>query len=129
MEQKGELDQIGAQALLVTFAEPSLLEKKMMHDLNNPFPLLLDPEKKTYRRWGMGRTTPFGAVLSPELNIRYFRLLMKGERFLGLAPDMLQLGGDFVVGPDGRISFSHVMTNNGDRPSVSLLVEKLRASA
>jgi peroxiredoxin len=129
MERKDEVEQIGAQVLLVTFAEPSLLEKKMMHDLQNPFPPLIDPSKETYRRWGMGKTNAFGAVLSPELNVRYLNLLIKGERFLGLAPDMLQLGGDFVVDRRGRISFAHVMTNNGDRADVSRLVDQLRTAA
>jgi peroxiredoxin len=129
MEQKEGIDRIGAQVMLVTFAEPSLLEKKMMHDLKNPFPLLLDPAKEAYRRWGLGRTNLFGAVLSPELNVRYVKLLIKGERFLGLAPDMLQLGGDFVVDRQGRIAFAHALTNNGDHAAVPHLIDQLRAAA
>ena len=89
MEQKDEFDCLGAQVLLVTFAEPSLLEKKMMRALKDPFPRLLDPAKETYRRWGLGKTSPFGAYLSPDLSVRYFKLHIKCEKFLGLAPDML----------------------------------------
>jgi peroxiredoxin len=129
MEQREEVDRVGAQVLLVTFAEPSLLEKKMMHDLKNPFPLLLDPTKEAYRRWGLGKVSPFGAYLSPDLSVRYVKLLLKGERFLGLAPDMLQLGGDFVVDRQGRIAFAHAMTNNGDQAAVPVLLDELRAAA
>jgi hypothetical protein len=129
MEQKEQIDRIGAQVLLVAFAEPSLLEKKMMHDLHNPFPLLLDPARESYRRWGLGKVSPFGAYLSPELSVRYIKLLVKGERFLGLAPDMRQLGGDFVVGREGRIAFAHAMTNNGDQAAVPVLIDQLRAAA
>lgn len=86
IEQKDEIERLRAQVLLVTHAAPSLLEQKMMHDLNNPFPLLLDSEKSAYRRWGLGETNLAGSVLSPSLNWRYLKLLLRGERFLGTAP-------------------------------------------
>lgn len=101
----------------------------MLHGLDVPFPLLLDRSKRCYARWGMGRTNVFGAMLSPSLNWRYLRLLLRGERFLGVAPDMLQLGGDFVVDPEGRIAFAHTMRNAGDRAHVSELIQALRRVA
>lgn len=54
-------------------------------------------------------------MLSPSLNWRYLKLLAGGERFLGLAPDMYQLGGDFVLDGQGYLRFAHRMRNNGDR--------------
>lgn len=128
-EQKEEIAWVAARVLLVTSAEPSVLEKKMTHDLSVPFPLLLDLEKGPYRRWGLGKTNVFGAMVSPDLNVRYFRLLIKGERFLSLAPHMLQLGGDFVIDPQERISFAHAMTNNGDRPDTATLLSEPRRAA
>jgi hypothetical protein len=62
------------------------------------------------------------------LNWRYFRLLLAGERFLGFAPDMFQLGGDFVVDPQGVVRFAHRMRNNGDRASVTRLFEAIRTT-
>jgi hypothetical protein len=62
-------------------------------------------------------------MLNPGLNVRYVQLLARGERFLGMAPDMFQLAGDFVVDPQGRIAFAHVMKNNGDRAPVPSLIE------
>jgi peroxiredoxin len=99
----------------------------MLHELELPFPLLLDKERRAYSEWGMGRTNLFGAMLSPKLNWRYARLLLKGERFLGFAPDMFQLGGDFVLDRQGRIAFAHRMRHNGDRAEVATLLGKLRA--
>jgi len=101
----------------------------MAHNLEIPYPLLLDPDKQAYRRWGMGRTNLMGAMLSPALNVRYVKLLLKGERFLGLAPDMYQLGGDFVIDSRGRIAFAHTMQNNGDRAEVTILLQNLRRTA
>ena len=115
--------------LLVTYDNLALLKEKIMHGLEVPYPLLLDPSKETYARWGLGRTNVFGAMLSPSLNVRYVQLLMRGERFLGLAPDMFQLGGDFVVDPSGRVIFAHAMRNNGDRASVASLIEAMERDA
>lgn len=129
LESKDVITGIGARALLVAYDEPSLLAAKMMYALDLPFPLLLDPKKEAYRRWGLGRTTPFGAFLSPGLNWRYLKLLLRGKRFLGFAPDMFQLGGDFIVDRLGRIAFAHAMTNNGDRVQVTALLSVLQRIA
>lgn len=129
IEEADTLGTIGASVILVAYDEISLLEKKMMHGLASPFPLVRDPAKELYRAWGMGRTNLFGAMLSPGLNWRYLKLLLKGERFLGIAPDMFQLGGDFVVDPRGRIAFAHTMQNNGDRASVPTLIQETRRAA
>ncbi|HEX9760469.1 MAG TPA: hypothetical protein VGA40_06100, partial [Candidatus Acidoferrales bacterium] len=55
--------------------------------------------------------------------------LLKGERFLGVAPNMFQLGGDFIVGRTGRIAAAHPMRNNGDHVEVSQLLAELSSAA
>jgi AhpC/TSA antioxidant enzyme len=101
LEYEDKISSAGAEVLIVAYDEKSLLQTKVLYGMKLPFPLVLDADKSCYRRWGMGRTNLFGAVLSPVLNWRYLKLLLRGERFLGTAPDMLQLGGDFVISPDG----------------------------
>ena len=127
MQQR--INAAGAAVVIVAYDEKSLLQTKVLYGMTLPFPLLLDSDKSTYRRWGMGRTNLFGAMLSPALNWRYLKLLLKGEKFLGLAPDMLQLGGDFVVAPDGKIHYGYRMRNNGDRAPVATLVDELIQAA
>jgi len=127
LERKDELADIPASVLLIAYDEPSLLGAKMLHDIALPFPLALDSARTAYAQWGLGRTNLLGAMLSPSLNWRYLRLLLAGERFLGFAPDMFQLGGDFVVDGAGHIRFAHRMRNNGDRASVSELITALRS--
>ena len=122
----GRIRQVPAAVLAVAYDEPSLLAAKALHHLELPFPLAIDRDRRAYAAWGLGRTNLFGAMLSPSLNWRYLRLLLAGERFLGFAPDMFQLGGDFVVDPAGRIAFAHRMKNNGDRAAVADLLEALR---
>jgi len=97
----------------------------MMTHLLVPYEVLIDESKATYRSWGMGRTNLFRSVLSPTLGWHYLKLLLKGERFLGFAPDMLQLGGDFIVWGTGGIVFAHRMRDNGDRVTVSQIISEL----
>ena len=129
LEREDEIDGLPAGVILVAYDEPSLLEAKVLRDLPLPWPVLLDASREAYADWGLGRTNLMGAMLSPELNWRYLKLLLKGERFLGFAPDMFQLGGDFVVDPEGRIAFAHRMRNNGDRAPVARLMAELRKAA
>ena len=130
IERQEEVKKLGAAVVLVAYDEPSLLGAKMLRDVALPYPLVLDRTRDTYARWGMGRTGLRGAMLSPSLNWRYLKLLVKGERFLGFAPDMFQLGGDFVVDSQGTMVFAHRMKNNGDRADTATLFEELaRAKA
>lgn len=130
IQARKQIEALAAQVLLVAYDRPSLLAAKMMAGYEVPFPLLLDPEKGSYRTWGMGRTTLTRSVLSPTLTWRYLKLILKGESFLGFAPDMLQLGGDFVLDRHHRITAARVMRHNGDRaPVPELLSEIGRVSA
>jgi hypothetical protein len=42
--------------------------------------------------------------------------------------DIHQLGGDFVVDPDGRIAFAHYSRDNLDRPDVGVLIAAVQAA-
>jgi peroxiredoxin len=121
-EQKKRLDAAGAEVVLVGYDSPSLLAAKIMAGLEVTFRLVLDPERSAYRQWGMGRMSWLRMLSMVRLTGRYLKLLLRGEKFLGFAPDMGQLGGDFVVDRDGRIAFAHVMRDNGDRVVVEKLV-------
>lgn len=129
IKRREEIEALRAAVLLVAFDEPALLGAKMLHEVALPFPLLLDRTRETYARWGMGRTGLTGAMLSPSLNLRYLKLLAKGERFLGFAPDMFQLGGDFVLDKQGTLVFAHRMRNNGDRADTGKLIDQVARAA
>lgn len=129
IEKQKEIEAVGAEVLLIAYDQPSLLSAKMLVYLAVPYLLLLDPTKAAYSRWGMGRTNLWRSMLSPALTWRYIKLLAKGERFLGLAPDMYQLGGDFVIGRKGEIAFAYRMTTNGNRASIERLLAELQRVA
>lgn len=129
LDQQDAISRLQATVVLVAYDDVSLLGAKMLRDIELPYPLLLDERREAYTAWGMGRTNLFGAMLSPSLNARYLRLLLRGERFLGFAPDMFQLGGDFVVDRSGRVILAHRMRSNGDRAPVAQLIAALTAAA
>lgn len=129
IKRREEIEALGAAVILVAYDEPALLGAKMLHEIALPFPLLLDQTREAYARWGMGRTGLTGAMLSPSLNFRYLKLIAKGERFLGFAPDMFQLGGDFLVDKQGTLVFAHRMRNNGDRADTGMLLDRLARAA
>jgi hypothetical protein len=128
-EQQERIDAVSARVILVAYDEPSLLAAKILRGLRLPGVLLLDRGREVYRRWGLGRTTLRASVLSPSLTWRYVTLLARGERFLGFAPDMFQLGGDFVLDRAGRVVFAHRMRDNGDRAPVADLLRALESAA
>lgn len=127
IEKKDEIGKLGAEVLLIAFDKQSLLDTKMMLGLQVPFQLVFDFTKETYRRWGLGRTSRWKSYLSPTLSFRYLKLLLKGEKFLGFAPDMFQLGGDFIIDKNGNIAFAYRMKNNGDRVGIGQLLSELKA--
>jgi hypothetical protein len=58
---------------------------------------------------------------------QYWRLLRSGERLRHAGRDTLQLGGDFVIGPDGRLVYSRPQEAD-DRPPVGVLLRTLEAA-
>jgi hypothetical protein len=57
----------------------------------------------------------------------YGRLLRAGRRPRLPSEDTLQLGGDFIVDPEGRVAYAYRSAGPDDRPSVDDLLAALPA--
>ena len=86
--------------------------------------VLADPRAEVYEALGTKRTSPVPLVA---------RSLAGGLRSLreGMLPratraDMLRLGADVAVGPDGEIALLHVATSADDRLPPEELIAALR---
>jgi hypothetical protein len=90
----------------------------------SPGQFLVDLDRGAYRAWGLGRASLRQIWLSPATWARYARLLAGGERLRPLGRDTLQLGGDFVVDPDGHVAYARPQRRD-DRPPVGELLEAL----
>lgn len=112
----------GAAALFVVHDSPERVSDVLLRDIDNlPFPVLVDIERRAYDEWGLARAPWWRVWLDPNVWQQYARLLGAGGRLRGAGRDTLQLGGDFVVTPDGSIAYSRPQ-HRDDRPPVGRLL-------
>jgi len=90
-------------------------------------PLLIDPELRAYRAAGLRRGRV--ELLSPRLPLNALRALGSGSRQTGVQGDPWQLGGVFVIRPDGTLSYRYVSREAGDHPPVSEILGALEEGA
>lgn len=127
---RDRLADLGGDTLvvLVTFTDPSSLSDYVsVHDL--PFPVLTDPERSAYHAYGLGRGSVW-RVWGLKAGRRYAEIL-RADGIGGLRrprEDTLQLGGDFVIAPDGTLAWGFWGDGPDDRPSIDDLVAAVTAS-
>lgn len=116
------LEASAAAALFVVHDEPPLIRDQLLAGIRDlPFPVLVDRERDAYDRWGLGRAPWWRVWLDPKVWKEYAQQLTSGERIRGAGVDTLQLGGDFVVAPDGTIAYSRPQ-HRDDHPPVGELL-------
>ena len=116
----------GASACFVVFDDPALVRRTMLHGLDDlPFPVLVDRDRESYARWGLARAPWWKIWLDGNVYKVYGQLLRAGERLSVGGVDVLQLGGDFVVGTDQRIAYSRAQQRD-DRPPAAELLQHAR---
>ena len=122
-DRHDRLRRAGGQALFVVHDEPDRVRHVLLADLEPPpFPILVDAERRAYTAWGLGRAAWRHIWLDPNVWRQYATLLRSGQRIRGAGADVLQLGGDFVVGPDGRLVYARPQRRD-DRPPVGRLLK------
>lgn len=124
---RDRLDELDSAAVaLVTFTRQRNL-RGYRGRLGLPYPVLADEDRTTYRAYGLARG-PWWRVWGWGTVREYARLLRRGDRLRRPTEDTLQLGGDFVVGPDGRLAYVYRSSGPADRPSVDDLITAVRRS-
>ncbi len=122
---RDRLDDLGdASIAAVTFAEVERLAAHRDH-LDLPFPLLADPERTVYRRFGLERA-PLWRIYNPGTLRLYGQLLARGRRLRRPVDDTRQLGGDFVLDAAGRLAAAFRPRSPDDRPPIDDLVVAVR---
>ena len=85
----------------------------------------MDERRTVYGAYGMGRAS-WLRTLTPRALAPYIRLMFSGRAVPRASDqDVRQRGGDFVVGPDGRIRLAHVSDDPADRPGVGAILAAL----
>ncbi len=125
---RDRLDELGetTEVALVTFSDPThLAHYQDVHDL--PYTILVDRTRSSYRDFGLGRGS-VRRVWGWRALHRYVQILRAGG-LAGLGrptEDTLQLGGDFVIAPDGALAWGFWGEGPDDRPSVDDLIAAVR---
>ena len=112
-----------AVVVVITFAPPERL-RAYRCALGLSIPVLSDVDLEMYRIFGIGRGLRRNVWSASTLK-RYWSLLRKGRRLRRPTEDVYQLGGDAVVGRDGRLRYLAVASRPDARPPVSELIEAL----
>ena len=120
-----------AELVLLTFTTADLLDEyQERRDLS--LPILIDANRDVYAAYGLGRGS-IGRIWGLATLRRYAQILRnsgRGMADLGSATeDTRQLGGDFVIAPDGRLSWGYWSEGPADRPSVDDVREAVERAA
>ena len=105
----------GAQSFAAAFRE----------DFELDGPLLVDPELRAYRAAGLRRGRV--ELLSPRMPLNALRALRSGSRQTGVQGDPWQLGGVFVIQPDGALTYRYLSREAGDHPPVDEIVAAIES--
>ena len=121
-----ELTAEGARVVVfVDSPDPSVTEHATKKDV--PFELVADPAQVVYRSYGVERGGPL-AMLAPGAVAKSLKATAQGFMHGKFEGSELQLPADFVVGPDGRITFARMGKHVGDNaPFETLLAHVLRS--
>jgi hypothetical protein len=123
-----DLRAAGGEVLVVSFTKP---ERVAAYLERYPLPLAVvsDPERAAYKAFALERTS-WGSFFRLGVLSRYLLLMFRGWRPRGAekGDDVLQLGGDFVVGRDNRLTYAYRSREPTDRPTARDLLEVIRAA-
>ena len=122
-QHKDGLERLNVQVLVIGFGAVSSA-RRWLEQTCDDFPLLLDPERKVYRLYGLEESW------LRSWNLRtirlYIRLLTSGRKWRGIQGKSTQLGGDFIVDSGGIVRLAYRSREATDRPAVDELLDLLR---
>lgn len=116
----------GLQVVVVAMGTPEQ-NRAFRAQLNLPFPVLSDPEKRAYRAYGLGRIS-----WRREASLRNLVALVRHAKRHGVAAtsdqDMRQLGGYFIVGREGKLLGAYPYARIADLTDIDALINMRRSS-
>ena len=108
---------------VITFGRSDLLAGYRRH-LDIPFAVLSDEHRSAYHAYGLGRGS-LRQIYRPATIKKYVQLMRAGRKLRRPKDDTRQLGGDFVVGSDGRLRFVYRPVAPDDRPAPADMIAAL----
>ena len=122
------LEEFGDATVTVVFFDvgPGLDAYRSHVVVDDRIRFVVDADRTAYRALdlGRGRATK---VWGPKTFLAYGRLLLQGRSLRRHTADALQLGGDVVIGADGRLVIAFRPPAPDERPSIDQLIEAVEA--
>jgi hypothetical protein len=122
-QHKEELKQLNVPVLLISYG-PQEQAKVWREEVCPSFQLLINPERNVYHAYKL-RHSWLGSWNFKTLAY-YLRALISGRQWHGIVGDSAQLGGDFIIEPDGSFLLEYRSKEATDRPQVSRILSLLR---
>jgi peroxiredoxin len=119
----GAIRERGGEVLVISFTPPSKVATYLAK-YPLPFPIASDPTLAAYRAFALEKTS-VGSMLRPGVLLRFIGALLRFRK-LDLPArddDLMQLGGDFVLDADGRLTYARPSREPTDRPDAAELLQ------
>jgi hypothetical protein len=119
------IQEAGADVVILgngTADQVSQFSQDLAHDL----PVYTDPTLRAYRAVGAKRN--LWGVLQPRVFIRAIQAWRQGHRQEGVRGDAQQLGGLFLITPDGVMPYADYADYAGDHPKPASVLEAVRTA-
>lgn len=121
-----EIQELGGEVLAINFAKPERI-RAFVEQAKFPFPVLADPDMQGYRAFELGHVGVL-SLLRPRVIWGFIKMIAQGV--LPTKPtrgdDLLQLGGDFIIDSQNRLTFAHPTKDPADNPAMTTLLDALR---
>jgi peroxiredoxin len=113
---RAQVQAAGLSVALVGLGRPERA-RAFCDDMQIDFPVLCDPDKRSYAAYNLLRANPF-RELNPNSVRRYITALQDTRASgVSLDQDMVQLGGTFIIDAGGIIRYAHRAMRIGDNPT------------
>jgi peroxiredoxin len=122
---KKSFEKAKAQVVLVGMGTASE-SAKFAAKFNVPFPIVADPEKKLYRKFGLKQMSTLG-FLSPSVVLKGVAAIAGGHGIGMPQGDVRQLPGVFVINTAGEIILRHFSGNPADHPDAKTILAAIDA--
>lgn len=109
--------------MLVTFTKQRNL-RGYRRRFADPLTVVTDPDLQLYSALGFGRGSLW-RVYGWRTILRYVELLRQGKKMEKSSEDTLQLGGNAIVDPEGKLAWRYKGAGPDDRPSVDEILAAL----
>jgi peroxiredoxin len=121
--RRSTLQAANGQVALVSFGTPGLV-RAWIQEMRVPFPILLDGDREIYLAYRLQRS--YWRSWNVSTIWKYAQLLVSGRRWRGIQGDSAQLGGDFVIDPQGDLRLVYYSEDPTDRPGVDRILAALQ---